>query len=146
MGTDSAGNGSQRSDEYHVVAVAGGYQRLAAWQTAMDLVDAVYGESRTWPKEEVYGLTAQVRRAAVAIPSNIAEGHGRTGAREFAHHVSIAFGSLGELETQLFIAQRQGFSSEDAITSILAKTGEVRRITRGLLNSLRTQSPERQQR
>ena len=78
-----------------------GYQDLVAWQKAMALVIAVYRVTSAWPREEQYGLTSQIRRAAVAIPSNLAEGHGRTGAREYAHHVSIAFGSLCDLETQM---------------------------------------------
>jgi four helix bundle protein len=112
---------------------------LVVWQKAMDLVDAVYRLTRDWPPNEQFGLTAQVRRAAVAIPSNVAEGHGRTGRREFAHHVSIAYGSLCELETQLLIAERQGFARREETGSLIEVVADVRRLAGGLLRSL--QSP-----
>lgn len=129
-------NGTSAGSEHSQV----GYRRLVAWQKGMDLVEAVYQVTRGWPREEQYGLTAQVRRAAISIPSNIAEGHARTGSREFAHHVSIAYGSLCELETQILIAQRLDYT--DAMTSewLLAQAAETRRVTIGLLRSLRAQS------
>ena len=114
-----------------------GYQDLLVWQKAMELVLAVYRITKDWPREEVYGLTSQVRRAAVAIPSNIAEGHGRSGPREYAHHVSIAFGSLCELETQIQIGEQLGYSNGAVTTDLMAKTAEVRRLIRGLIRSLR---------
>jgi four helix bundle protein len=113
-----------------------GYQDLVAWQRGMDLVMAVYQISRDWPRDKQYGLTSQVRRAAVAIPSNLAEGHGRTGPREFAHHASIAYGSLCELETQLLTADRLGYNSPDAVKGLAVLTTDVRRLIRGLLRSL----------
>ena len=115
-----------------------GYLRLAAWQKSMDLVEAVYQVTRSWPREEQYGLTAQARRAALSIPANIAEGHGRTGPREFAHHASIAYGSLCELETQIRIAQRLAYA--DAMTTewLLSQAADVRRTIVGLLRSLRS--------
>jgi four helix bundle protein len=114
-----------------------GYQGLIAWQRAMDLVEAVYVTTRRWPREEAYGLTQQARRAATSIPSNIAEGHGRSGTKEYAHHVSVAYGSLSELETQILIGERLGYHSEAETRSLLLRTSEVRRILRGLLKSLR---------
>jgi len=84
------------------------YTDLVVWQKAMTLVEDIYEVTRNFPKEELYGLTSQLRRSAVSVPSNIAEGHCRMGRREFAHHISIALGSLGELETQVLIAQRFG--------------------------------------
>lgn len=119
-----------------------GYRRLVAWQKGMDLVEAVYQVTRGWPREEQYGLTSQVRKAAISIPSNIAEGQARTGPREFAHHLSIAHHSLCELETQILIAQRLGYA--DAMTSewLLAQVAETRRPTIGLLRSLRARIPE----
>ena len=119
-----------------------GYQDLVVWQKAMELVTAVYRVTRDWPREEQYGLTSQVRRAAVAIPSNIAEGHGRSGRREFAHHVSIAYGSLCELETQLLIAERLDFSDAKATESLINRIADVRRLTSGLLRSLQTSKPD----
>jgi four helix bundle protein len=119
-----------------------GYQDLVVWQKAMELVTAVYRVTRDWPREEQYGLTSQVRRAAVAIPSNVAEGHGRSGRREFAHHVSIAYGSLCELETQLLIAERLDFSDAKATESLMERIADVRRLTSGLLRSLQTSKPD----
>ena len=119
-----------------------GYQDLVVWQKAMELVTAVYRVTRDWPREEQYGLTSQVRRAAVAIPSNVAEGHGRSGRREFAHHVSIAYGSLCELETQLLIAERLDFSDAKATESLMNRIADVRRLTSGLLRSLQTSKPD----
>ncbi len=121
-------------------AEASGYRGLIAWQRAMDLVEAVYAITRSWPREESYGLTAQARRAVISIPSNIAEGHGRAGLKEYAHHVSVAYGSLSELETQILIAQRLGYHPEDETHILLLRVGEVRRLLRGLLESLRTRS------
>lgn len=80
------------------------HYNLDAWKVAVDLVKSVYLLSRDFPKEEVYGLTAQMRRSAVSIPSNIAEGAARNGAREFVQFLGVAKGSLSELETQLLIA------------------------------------------
>ena len=85
------------------------HYNLLAWQEAMNLVDAVYNATKTFPKEELYGLTSQIRRAAVSVPSNLAEGAARTGRKEFAQFLSIARGSLSELETQILIAKRQGY-------------------------------------
>jgi four helix bundle protein len=103
----------------------------------MELVTAVYHVTRDWPREEQYGLTSQIRRAAVAIPSNLAEGHGRSGPREYAHHVSIAFGSLCELETQMLIGERLGYSTGVTTAELMTKTTEVHRLIRGLIRSLR---------
>ena len=115
-----------------------GYRDLVAWQRAMELVTAVYRATGDWPREEQFGgLTSQVRRAAVAIPSNIAEGHGRTGPREFAHHLSISYGSLCELETQLLIAEEIGYSQTERVVELMTKVADVRRLLRGLLRSLR---------
>ncbi len=75
------------------------YRDLETWQKAMDLVQEIYLETKSFPKEETYGLSGQMRRAAVSIPSNIAEGQGRDSTKEFLHHLSIAYGSLCELET-----------------------------------------------
>ena len=85
------------------------YRELVAWQKAVDLVEAVYHATRGFPKDEQYGLTGQIRRAALAIPSNIAEGQGRKFTKEFRYHLSVALGSLCELETQLVIAVRLGY-------------------------------------
>lgn len=115
-----------------------GFQELIAWQKAMALVTAICRATGDWPREELYGLTSQVRRAAVSIPSNLAEGHGRTGPREFAHHVSVAYGSLCELETQVLVAEQLGYANADTSERLTAQMTEVRRLIRGLLRSLRS--------
>ena len=115
-----------------------GYRDLVAWQKGMALVRGVYETTRTWPREELHGLTSQTRRAAVSIPANIAEGQGRTGTREFAHHLSIAKGSLHELETLLLIAHDLRYLDSEARDSLLAQAAETARLLGGLLRSLRT--------
>ncbi len=112
------------------------YDDLVAWQKAMALVEYVYVLSKRFPKEEIYGLTSQVRRAAVSIPSNIAEGHGRNGRREFVHHLSIALGSLAEVETQVQIASRLGYIGADELSQFQSMASESARIMVGLMHSL----------
>jgi four helix bundle protein len=114
-----------------------GYRDLIAWQKAMAQVKSVYSTTREWPPDERFGLIDQARRAAVSIPANLAEGNGRTGAREFAHHVSIAHGSRCELETLLLIASEQGYTRDDAVEELFEQSEEVGRLLRGLLKSLR---------
>jgi len=97
----------------------------------MDLVEGVYRLTKQFPKEELYGLVSQLRRSAVSVPSNIAEGHCRNGRREYIHHLSIALGSLGEVETQILIARRLGYASDD--TALASETG---RLVVGLMHSL----------
>ena len=86
-----------------------GFQNLIVWQKSMDLVEDVYRLTKSFPKYEIYGLRSQMRAAAISIPSNIAEGYGRQSAKTFSHFLSIAFGSLCELETQITIAKRLGY-------------------------------------
>jgi four helix bundle protein len=112
------------------------YKDLIVWQKAMDLVEAVYTVTKTFPKEEIYGLTSQLRRAAVSIPSNIAEGQGRRSSGEFAHFLSIAHGSLREVETQTLIAERLEYISKQSSMDLMALTSEVGRLLNGLSNSL----------
>jgi four helix bundle protein len=113
------------------------FRDLIAWQRAMDLAAAVYEVTRSWPREEIYGLTAQTRRAAVSVMANIAEGKGRTGSREFLHHLSIADGSLAEVEAHLLLAQRLGFLDETTMAPLLQQIAETRRLVRGLIRGLR---------
>jgi four helix bundle protein len=114
------------------------YQDLTAWQKAMALTKAVYEATQTWPREEIYGLTNQVRRAVVSVPANIAEGKGRSGSSEFAHHLSIAKGSLHETETLLLIARDLGYLSAQDTASLLTQTEAVAQLLGGLLRSLRS--------
>lgn len=114
-----------------------GYRDLVVWQKAMDVVSDVYRLSEGWPKEELYGLTNQIRRAAVSVPANIAEGQGRTGKREFLHHLSIANGSLHETETLLLIALDLRFLDKPACDEPIVRTAEVGRLIGGLIRRLR---------
>src|SRR2546428_3438028 len=114
-----------------------GYLDLEVWQRAMDLVVQCYRVTRSFPANERYGLTAQARRAAVSVPSNIAEGRGRRGLGDFLRHLAIANGSLTELETQLQISVRLGYIAEDDARAILRTCGEVGRLLAGLGPALR---------
>ena len=112
------------------------YRDLAAWQRALELVEGVYQVTKSWPREEIYGLTNQVRRAAVSIPANIAEGQGRRNPREFARFLNIATGSLHEVETHLLIAERLHYLDDRALAPLLHLASETGRIINGLLRSL----------
>lgn len=112
------------------------YQDLIVWQKAMDLTEVVYAVTRGFPREEAYGLTSQIRRAAVSVPSNIAEGHGRQSTLEYLRHLSITRGSLNELETQALLAGRLHYLSDEDLHRILALSAEVGRLLGGLINAL----------
>lgn len=114
------------------------YRQLVAWQKAMELVKDVYEITKNFPKEEIYGLTSQIRRAAVSIPSNIAEGQGRDSTKEFLHHLSIAYGSLMETETQILIAENLNYLNAEKSNLILEKSAETGRLINGLIRSLKT--------
>jgi len=116
------------------------YKDLVAWQKSMDLVTAVYRASQGFPKEEIFGLVSQTRRAAVSVPSNIAEGHARTSKKEFQYFLSNARGSLAELETQLTIAHQLAYIDKTEINQLLDRLGEVGRILNGLLAALKRPS------
>ncbi len=111
------------------------YQDLIAWQKAMDLVERVYRATASFPREEAYGLTSQTRRSAVSVPSNIAEGQGRRTTGEFVHQLSVAHGSLRELETQVLIAERLQYLKSDVAKQLMTAAGEVGRLITGLSNS-----------
>ena len=108
------------------------YRELIVWQRAMDLAERVYACTRQFPREEMYGLTSQVRRSVVSIPSNIAEGQGRGTAAEFRQFLRISRGSLQEVETQLLLAERFGYVSPDDARDLRAMADEVSRLLRGL--------------
>lgn len=112
------------------------YKDLKAWQRSMDLVESVYRLTSDWPSSEQYGLTSQIRRASYSVPGNIAEGQGRTGSREFLHYLSIAHGSLQEIETYLLIAIRLRFSNPPDVKQAIAILAEVGRLLRGLIRKL----------
>jgi len=102
----------------------------------MDLVERCYRATAAFPAHELYGLTSQLRRAALSIPCNIAEGHCRRTTRAFANHVSIALGSHGELETAIDISARLGFLTAQEAASLLASSNSVGRLLNGLYRSL----------
>jgi len=100
------------------------YRNLRVWQLGMELTKGIYVLSRSFPKEETHGLSSQIRRAAVSIPSNIAEGHARDSTRDYLRFLAIARGSLAEVETQLMLAESLGYCRQDQIHDILAKCAE----------------------
>ena len=112
------------------------YTDLIVWQKAMGFVEEVYRVSGRFPREEVYGLTAQIRRAAVSVPSNIAEGQGRRSRRDFRRFLRVAHGSLREVETQVLLAERLHYLSLDDRISILRLSSEIGRLLNGLARSL----------
>ena len=112
------------------------YRDLDVWKKAMGLVKDCYQISEHFPSTEVYGLTSQLRRAAVSIPSNIAEGHARQHTKEFLQFLSIAQGSLAELETQLSIAAMLNFTTASQIQALLTQTNEISRMLTGLKAAL----------
>jgi four helix bundle protein len=112
------------------------YKDLIVWQKAMDLVMLVYQATKGFPKDELYGLTNQIRRAAVSIASNIAEGQARNSSAEFLHFLSIAKGSLAQVETQLLIAQRLDYMDDDLLTEILSVQIEVNKMINGLMGKI----------
>lgn len=112
------------------------YLELIVWQKAMDLVEEVYIASKNFPREEIYGLTSQLRRAAVSIPSNIAEGQGRRTTPDVLRHLSIAYGSLREVETQIPIATRLSYLAEGKCQDVMNIGSEVGRLMNGLMASL----------
>jgi four helix bundle protein len=95
------------------------FRELQVWQRGIDLVVAIYRMSSSFPKTEVYGLTSQVRRAVVSVPSNIAEGHTRESTREYLNHVSVAQASLAEVETQLQLALRLEYVEAHELKPVL---------------------------
>jgi four helix bundle protein len=113
------------------------YRELIAWQKTMDFVEAVYRTTARFPREEIYGLTSQIRRAAVSVPSNIAEGQGRNTTRDFLHFLSIAQGSVKEVETQVLIAERLTYVTKQVSGGLVAQTTEVGRLLSGLSNALK---------
>ena len=112
------------------------YRDLIAWQKAMDFVTAVYRATASVPRDEIYGLTSRLRRAAVSIPSNIAESQGRQSTREIINFLSIAYGSVNEAQTQLLIAQRLGYLDDSDCQSLIEQSYELARIINGLSRSL----------
>jgi len=123
------------------------FRDLRVWQLAMELVEITYRLTKNFPKDEMYGLTSQVQRAAVSVPSNIAEGHTREHTREFLHHLSIAQASLAELETQLEIGARLKYLSinvgQTTVCPAKRAAQEVKNIEAALVRINRPLTPDR---
>lgn len=113
------------------------YRDLETWQKAIGLVEEIYQVTRSFPKDEIYGLISQMRRAAVSVPSNIAEGQGRDSTNEFLRHLSIAYGSLCELQTQMLISYKLDYLNQQAYERLEDASACVARLINGLANSLR---------
>lgn len=113
------------------------YSELVVWQRAMELAEMVYALSTGFPSSERFGLTAQIRRAVISVPSNIAEGHERRSRKEYRRFLTIACGSLAELETQLLLCVRVGLVKESAIETSMAHADEVGRMLRAIERRLR---------
>lgn len=111
---------------------------LIAWQEAIKLVEAVYRDTETFPRKETFGLTAQIRRAAISIPSNLAEGAARNSRKEFAQYVGISCGSMAELETQLLLAVRLGYLKSEA--QCLGQVTRVGKLVRSLRRALKSEA------
>ncbi len=113
------------------------YRDLKVWQKSVALAVECYQLSRRMPRAEMYGLSSQIQRSAVSIPANIAEGHGREHLGDYLHHLSVANGSLMELETHMLIAVKLTYLNSDDIKPILLHSGEVGRMLSGLISKLR---------
>jgi len=112
------------------------FKDLNVWKKAIDLVKAVYSATNDFPEEEKFGLTSQIRRSAVSIPSNIAEGSGRDSDKEFNHFLNIARGSTFELETQLIISGEIGILNSDELNQLSEKIDEIQRMITNLQKKL----------
>ena len=112
------------------------HKDLIVWQKSLDYVTEIYQLTKSYPKDEIYGLANQLRRAAVSIPSNIAEGAARSTKNEFNQFLHISLGSLSELETQLLISENLGYLSKDDSIKKIEKLTEIRRTLLGLISSL----------
>ena len=139
-GARAAGSGKEAVAESGGKKVAlGSYRELLVWQDAMALAEATYRLTSALPKEEVYGLSSQMRRSAVSIPSNIAEGYARESPASYLQFLRIARGSLRELETQLMLATRVGLLSGEKVDEALGICDAVGRKLHGLIRSIKAE-------
>ena len=122
---------------YVIMSTLKSYRDLIVWQRSIDLTGKIYSCTRQFPKEEIYGIVSQMRRAAVSIASNIAEGHGRNSTGEYRQFLGISKGSLYELETQLIVSNKVGYLSDEMLDNLLNNCDEISRLLNGLLKSLR---------
>ena len=120
------------------------FRELKVWQLGMDLAERIYILTDTFPKSETYGLTSQMRRCAVSVPSNLAEGHGRSSTREFLQFIAISFGSICELETQLLLSHRLKYTKVSDLEIILCLLTETSKTMRGLQKALKAKLGDRE--
>jgi four helix bundle protein len=119
------------------------YRELLVWQKSMDMAEACYQLTAEFPRDEMYGMTAQVRRAAVSVPANIAEGHGRENTGSFVQFLRVAQGSLKELETHLLLAGRVGLVTAEKYAPLLAECETTGKMLRSLIRSLQAKTNDR---
>ena len=113
------------------------FRDLHVWKRGIELTEAIYRVTASFPKQEMYGLSSQLQRAAVSVPANIAEGHGRDSTREYLHHLSYSMGSIAELETLLEIALRLKYVSSAAMSEIVQETTALGKMIRAIQKALR---------
>jgi four helix bundle protein len=116
------------------------YKELQVWQKAYQFCLEIYKATRTFPKDEKYGLTSQIRRATISIPSNIAEGYGRKSSGEYIQSLYIAYGSTCELETQLLLSSDLGYIEKADLEGLLKSVGDIERMLKALMRSLQKKS------
>lgn len=112
------------------------YQDLLVWQAGMILAEACYRATKEYPREEMFGLTSQIRRAAASIPANIAEGHGRENSGSFVQFLRVAQGSTKELEMHLLLSKRVGILGKDSLQALLGQCEEIGKMLRALIRSI----------
>jgi len=113
------------------------FRKLIIWQKAMNLVTKTYHSTKKFPKEEIFGLTSQIRRCSISIPSNIAEGHGRESNKEYLRFLNISIGSLFELQTQLEIAKNIDYLTEEDFNTLYEDSREVERMLVSFINKIK---------
>ena len=113
------------------------YRDLVVWQKSMDLAECIYSCTRSFPREEMYGIISQMRRAGASVPSNIAEGQARNNSGEFRQFLGIAGGSVAELETGILLCERLGYLDSARSEKLLANCEEIQKLLTGLKNSLK---------
>jgi four helix bundle protein len=119
------------------------FRDLVAWQKAIQLCKRVYAASKTFPDAERFGLTAHIRRAAVSVPSNIAEGYGRRRKQDYVRFLDIAHGSLCEVDTQLVLAEELEFASKESLSPSFELLGDVDRLLYALIRAVEESEPHR---
>jgi four helix bundle protein len=117
--------------------VSGGYRDLVVWQKSYKVAQAIYKSTDVFPSKEIYGLVSQMRRSAVSIPSNIAEGYRRNSSGDFARFLSISFGSLAELETQILLSTDFGYMHKAESDKIMSALNEISKMLLGLIKKVR---------